>query len=352
MRAAARLLGARQAHWAQAMQAELACARNEREALAFAWGCLGAAAGHALGRGFGAARAGWAQAHGAGAGGCAAAVLAGCAFMHNAGAPGAYVGMNLLSLALALATWGLLPRRRWQADETLRAQLACALGALLLIGSLGPGLAQSPAQSVAAAGAWLRLGPVTLNLAWLLLPALLVAAEVRPASAARPWALGAQGLALAALALQGDALLLGLMAAVLAVQAAQGRSFALALPAGAAAALAAHLAPAWQAPQTLAFVDQVVQRGFQHHWAAGLALALLQLLPLWPAWRHRRARLHGLVWGLLVAFSLPGWLPSPLVGFGGSLILGYLLSLALLPNETPQRPAARLHPAVARFSSL
>ncbi len=58
------------------------------------------------------------------------------------------------------------------------------------------------------------------------------------------------------------------------------------------------------------------------------------MLPLWPALRHRPARLHGLVWGLVMVLSLPGWLPSPLVGFGGSFIVAYLLSLAMLPGDT------------------
>lgn len=40
MRMVRRLLGTRQSDWAQAMQAEVAAAASEREALSFAWGCL------------------------------------------------------------------------------------------------------------------------------------------------------------------------------------------------------------------------------------------------------------------------------------------------------------------------
>ena len=93
----------------------------------------------------------------------------------------------------------------------------------------------------------------------------------------------------------------------------------------------------------------MLQSGFDQHWATGLALALLQVLPLWPALRHRQARLHGLVWGLLVALSLPGWLPSALVGFGGSFIVAYLLSLAMLAGDTAERPVASPWPAAARL---
>jgi hypothetical protein len=89
----------------------------------------------------------------------------------------------------------------------------------------------------------------------------------------------------------------------------------------------------------------VLQSGFEQNPAIGLALALLQLLTLWPALRHRPARLHGVVWGMLALLSLPGWLPSPLVGYGGSFIVGYLLSLALLPGEADRRPCASPAPA-------
>jgi hypothetical protein len=150
-----------------------------------------------------------------------------------------------------------------------------------------------------------------------------------------------------ALALQADAVLLGLVAAVLSVRAWHRGSSALALLALTSAALAAHLAHAWQAPQAVAFVDQVVYRGLEQSLATGLVLALLQALMLWPALRHRSARLHGLVWGLLLALSLPGWLPSPLVGFGGSFIVGYLLSLALVGGAANERTAARPRPAAA-----
>ncbi len=335
MGAAVRLLGQQQSEWAQAMRAEVVSMGSEREALSFAWGCLCAALGHALA----ATRGGLAQVHTAGVLSCAIAVLAGCAFMVSAGAPAHYAWMNLLSLAFAVATFGLLPRRRLQADELLRARLSFALGALWLAASLG--------QAADGASAWLPVGPVALNLAWLLLPALLVASDVRPGSAAGRWAWGGLLLACGALALQADAVLLGLVAAVLCVRACQRGGGALALLSLGAAALAAQRGPAWQAPEALAFVDQVVCRGFEQSLATGLVLALLQVLPLWPALRHRRARLHGLVWGLLLALSLPGWLPSPLVGFGGSFIVGYLLSLALLGADASERPATRPPAAAA-----
>jgi hypothetical protein len=336
MRTTVRLLGAEQAAWAHAMQAEVAAVGSEREALAFAWGCHCAALGHALM----AARAGLAQVHNAGVLSCSAAVLLGCVFMRSAGAPGHYVWMNLLSLAFAVATFRLLPRQRLQADELVRAKLSFVLGALLLIAGIG--------QASTGASAWLRVGPVPLNLTWLLLPAQLVASDVRSQSSARPWAVGGLLMACGALGMLADALLTGLVAVVLGVRAWHRRSRVLALLGLAAGAMAVHLGQGWQAPEAVAFVDRVLQSGFETHLAIGLALALLQVLPLWPALRHRQARMHSLVWGLLVALSLPGWLPTPLVGFGGSFICAYLLSLALLAGDTTERPAASPGPAAAR----
>jgi len=336
MRVTAQLLGDQRAAWACAMQAEMQAAGNEREALSFAWGCFRAATGLVLTETF----VGLSQVHQAGLWACSIAVLMGCAFMHSAGAPGHYAVMNLLSLAWALATFRLLPLRRLQADELLRARLSFALGAVLLVASLG--------QASTGATAWLRVGPVHVNLLWLLLPALLVASDVRSLPTARPWALVGLLMACVALALQADALLAGWVSAVLSVRACTSRSGAVALLAGAAGATALHFGHAWQVPQALPFVDRVLQGGFEQGLSIGLALLLLQMLPLWPALRHRQARLHGLVWGLLVVASLPGWLPSPLVGFGGSFIVGYLLSLALLPGEAAKQPCASPAPAAPR----
>jgi hypothetical protein len=323
-----RLLGAQQSAWAEAMEAEAAATGSEREALAFAWGCLRAALDHS----FAAARDESARARGAGVLSCAVAVLAGCAFMHSAGAPGHYVGMNLLSLALAVATFYLLPHQRLQADERMRARLAFALGALLLIA--GVGLAPT------AASAWLQVGPVSLNLPWLLLPALLLASDVLPQPAARPWAVGGLLMACSTFALQADPLLLGLVAAVLGVRAWHQKDIVAAWLALTASAMAAWVGPSWQAPPALPFVDQVVHRGFEESAAIGMGLVLMQLLPLWPALRYRQARQHGLVWGLLVALSLPGWLPSPLVGFAGSYVVGYVLSLVVLGRDRSEHPPA------------
>lgn len=154
-------------------------------------------------------------------------------------------------------------------------------------------------------------------------------------------------MACSTLVLQADPVLLGLVAAVLAVRAWRQRDIGSALLALVASAMAAGVAPSWRAPQPLAFVDQVIHRGFSHSDLVGLGLLLAQALPLWLPLQHRQARQHGLVWGLLVALSLPGWLPSPLVGFAGSFIVGYVLSLMFLGSNTQVQPGAGHRPAAA-----
>jgi hypothetical protein len=205
------------------------------------------------------------------------------------------------------------------------------LGALLLVA----GLVHASTETAA----WLRVGPVQLNLLWLLLPALLVASDVRYPPSARPWAMGGLLMACGALALLADALLAGLVAVVLSLRAWSHRSRVLALLAAANGATSWLHGQGWQAPEAVPFVDQVLHSGFEKSLTIGIALVVLQVLPLWPALLHRQARPHGLIWGLLVVLSLPGWLPSPLVGFGGSFIVGYLLSLALLPGDSAQQPS-------------
>lgn len=337
MHAAGRLLGVRHVGWLQAMKAEMSAVDDEREALAFAWGCFLTALGYAVT----AARGAVAQVHNAGLLAGSVTVLLGCTFMHSAGAPNHYVWMNLLSLAVAVTTFRLLPLGRLQSHEVLRAKMCFAMGALLLVVSL----------AASDASGWVRVGSVPLNLTWLLLPVLLVGADAHAKPAGRLWALVGVGLAVIALALQADPVLAAVTGTVLALRSWNQRSPSLALLAMATGALSVHAAQGWQAPAFLPFVDRVLLSGFAQDQTVGLALVLLQVLPLWPALRHPKARWHGLVWALLMAVSVPGWVPSPLLGFGGSFIVAYMLSLALIDADASKdpdiRPDARMRPATA-----
>lgn len=337
LRVTAWLLLPGQGAWARAMRAEVLAINAPQEALAFAWGCFTTAMQARIQAGVAAAS----HPDQLGLGCASAAVLGGSAFMALQAAPTAYAGVNGLSLALAAASFALLPRRRLQQDPAWRAMTAFALGTLLL------GLAL-----VTPLTGWLPIGPVSVQPAWLLIPALWVAsAPLAPLSHPEPAALAVArraGLWMGQLALlmQAQAVLLGVTALLLALRAGRHRRGAEAMGALLAAGLAAAALPRWTAPPPLPFVDEVLQQAFARGPAWGLALGAAWLSLLLPGLLHRRAREHGLVWLGLLGLSLPGWLPAPVLGFGGSFILGYVLSLAVIPVDTPDR-----RPQARRFAS-
>lgn len=352
MSACLMLMPSAQTAWARAMAAELDEFDTGRAACGFALGCLGlalklrlrsipAAIGRTTLRDAGAfatlCGSSWthlqqASATRLGAASAILAVLAGCVFMASAGAPSAWPWMNGMSLAFALASLALLPRQRLQTEAQLRDGLCLLLGGILLAST---GLASSAGLS----GRWLRLGPIAMQPVWLLLPGLLLLSG-RPRGAAVPKNRGraSQGLLLAMVALlaQGELSWLLLMSLVLLLRCARQPGSRAEFLLGCLALLGAGLAsPYWHAPTPLAFVDQVVVQG----WSSNSRLALPWLLPaaqlliLSPAWRHRHAFEHGVLWAGIVALSLPGWLPTPLLGMGGSAILGYVLSLSAVPRQ-------------------
>lgn len=335
LRATARLLPGAQRDWVRAMRSEVLAIDDPHEALAYAWGCFCTALQLQ-------ARAQAAAATRPDHLGllCASAtVLCGVAFMATQAAPKAYAWINGLSLALAWASFAVLPRRRLQQDAAWRAWAAFALGSLLLAVALAPSPAGMPAG-------WLSIGPVAVQPVWLLGPALWgVSARLAPAGPHEPMQQAAPRLAglwmgqLALLA-QAQVGLLLLTALLLGRRAWRRRSWAEAGEALVAGLMAAAALPRWTAPPPRPFVDEVLQQAFTQRTGLGFVLAAAWLTLLLPGLAHRRAREHGLVWLALIALSLPGWLPAPLLGFGGSFILGYALSLAVLPGPAPGGPTA------------
>ena len=86
-----------------------------------------------------------------------------------------------------------------------------------------------------------------------------------------------------------------------------------------------------------AFVDRILFTGFEVHPLAGMGLALGALLLVVPALRQAISRrdpstalVFGVTWSGIVVAALLGNYPTPLVGYGGSAIVGYLLSVAVL----------------------
>jgi hypothetical protein len=95
------------------------------------------------------------------------------------------------------------------------------------------------------------------------------------------------------------------------------------------------------------FVDEVLYTAFDVHpvvGAAVLAGSALLLLPALGAGEADRRLVFGAAWLAIVAAAALGNYPTPVVGYGGSAVLGYLLSVALLPAS----PRAKAVNAAAR----
>jgi hypothetical protein len=170
------------------------------------------------------------------------------------------------------------------------------------------------------------------------------------AFARRPDAIGAAGIAAAAaaLALQPDRAMAGTLALAMAVLAfaRPGR-----VAAAAAIAAAAGFAVSLVRPDSLPavpYVDRILFTAFEIHVLAGAAVLLGALLLLVPPVlglsrdpAGRAAHLaFGATWlGCVLAAALGNY-PTPVVGYGGSAILGYFLGLSFLPPGAEAAAAA------------
>lgn len=259
-----------------------------------------------------------------------AATSAGIAYLAAAGAPFLYIAVNAGALAIGLAAARVLVLAMRVGDPRFAGATMLAVGfALLATALLG--------VSVEGASRWVRGGGMFVQPSLLLMPAMVVA------YAHRNGAPGTVGMILvaAALALQPDramagALVVGLGAVALVRP---GRSVAVAL----AAALAGFAATLWRADALPAvpYVDGILRTSFDVHPLAGLAVvggAGALIVPAIiglardPASRSTHAAFGG-VWLAVVIAAALGNYPTPLVGYGASAIIGYLLCVAILPGQ-------------------
>ena len=256
------------------------------------------------------------------------ATALGLAYMAAGGAPVTYLLMNAAAFAIGLAAVAILSRQPLR----FSAGWMCLGLALVLLTSFLLGTA------VEGATRWLRLGNITIQPSLILIPVLTLTF-----ARARNW-VGAIGVSLTAfvLALQPDRAMSGALAAGLLTLAAM-RPDPRALTAAVAAI--AGFATAMLRPDTLGampFVDAILLTSFDVHPIAGIAVLSGSLVLLLPALIGLRNQLDstgpavfGTVWIALVAAAALGNYPTPLVGYGGSAILGYLLcSVALRDGRT------------------
>jgi hypothetical protein len=330
--------------WARAMRCELAEIEDDAAALLFALGCLRAALGLAIAERLEAGRetppARTTRRHqnmnrirarprllglicGAGA------VGLGMAYMAAAGAPSRYPLMNLAALVLGASVWLALGR-------VAGSRLAGAGPALL---ALAVALALTAWFGVAVDGAsrWASVGPLTVQISLVVVPVMLVLYARRP----DPIGTAAMILAAASLAAQPDRAMAGVLLAGLLAAAVASRSRG-----PMAAAAAAALAFCWTLlmPETIPatpYVDGVLFTAFEVHPLAGLAVVAGAIVLVIPAvagmvggTSERGAVLaFGACWLAVLVAAVLGNYPTPVVGYGGSAVLGYLLSVTLLSSD-------------------
>ncbi|HEV2817820.1 MAG TPA: hypothetical protein VGW40_11455 [Allosphingosinicella sp.] len=347
--AASRLLPRHLSPWARAMERELAEIREGGAAVAFAAGCLRALLGLAIAarlRSLGAAArfilfpptiSTWslptmndisARPRLLGLICGAGAVGMGLAYMLAAGAPPRYLLVNLTALVLGATAWLALGRT----TRTLLTGAGPAIAALA-VPLLLTALFVAPVEG---ASRWIGVGPLRLQISLIVVPVMVVL------YARRQDAIGTAGMIAAALALalQPDRAMAGvLLAGLLALVLAAPRR----LPLMAMAASIPAFGSTLLTPDTLAaapYVDRIFYTAFDVHPLAGSAVLVGAAALIVPALigalsgaGERPALLaFGACWLGVIAAAALGNYPTPLVGYGGSAVLGYLLSVALLPN--------------------
>ncbi|WP_156437630.1 MULTISPECIES: hypothetical protein [unclassified Sphingomonas] len=341
-----RLVGLAPAHmqnWAEAVRAEAAAIADDGEALRFA---AGAGSGLALtfiktrlsdALGLASDRLGPRRLAALAA---TAAVMIGVIHLHVADASSSMILVNLASLGVGLAL--LAGAAVWQgASDRGRAIAALSMAGLLVLTSL---------FGVASHGVvrWVAAGPLLVQSSLILLPALLTM------FARKTTAAGAAALVVAAvaMAMQPDRAMAGAMVAGIAMLwlLHRNRQVAIVLAAS-ASGFVATLVRADNLPP-VRFTEGVFTQTWQVHPLLGFAVASAGALLLLPAAAFgprdsdcaRQCAVFGAIWLAIILAAVIGNYPTPLVGYGGSAIIGYLLSACMLPPT----PLARqgLHSAV------
>jgi cell division protein FtsW (lipid II flippase) len=276
------------------------------------------------------------------AAGLTAAVLAvglGLVYLQVAGAPSLMLAMNAAALLIGL-TMVVLVHLTGNLARQIRAA-GPVLGGIMLLATAAVG------QPVEGAARWISMGAVTIQPSLILLPAMLVlfARERTRASAA--------GLALAflAVAMQPDRAMAAMAlvgAGLVLLLAPDRRRFLWLAPVGLVAFIGAMARPD-RLPAS-AFVDQILYSAPALSAIAGSAVlggSVLLIAPaLMAATGHSRLPLlvFGGAWATALAAAALGNYPTPLVGYGGSAILGYCLSVAVL-RRRPASAAVELKPS-------
>lgn len=257
------------------------------------------------------------------------AVVLGLAHMMLADAPTRYLGVNVGALAIGLMMLVLIGRTAPIGRQWTGGAIVAMTGALLATALAG--------TEVEGVSRWVKLGGFAIQPSLILLPLMIVAF-----SQARSF-LATAGIvaAAAAMALQPDRAMAGMLVLGLAALSTicRDRQSIVALAAS-IAGFVVTLARADTLP-AVPYVERVFYSSFDAHAGAGLAVVIgsaLLLIPAIVGWRRdadNRATYaaFGAVWLAAITAAALGNYPTPIVGYGGSAIIGYILSLLALPKR-------------------
>ncbi|GGP00224.1 hypothetical protein GCM10011329_35600 [Stakelama pacifica] len=264
------------------------------------------------------------------------AVVLGLAYMAIAGAPMRYLGINVGALVIGMTMLALLGRTAAADQRWAGGAIIVMAGALLATAILG--------SEVEGAARWVSLGGLTIQPSLILLPVMLVVFSRTRSVQATAGIVAAA----AAMAVQPDRAMAGMLLLCLAVLLVtrRDRHVVVTLAAG-VIGFAATLVRADSLPAA-PYVDQILYSSFEIHAGVGLAvsggLALLLVPAIVGLCRDAENRAtsaaFGAVWFASIMAAAFGNYPTPIVGYGGSAIIGYALSLFALPR------LAEVHAAV------
>ena len=253
--------------------------------------------------------------------------------MTLAGAPARLLLINAVALGMGFVL--LVLAKLLAPAAALRGPLLLA-SSLLLLGTALGGVATEGASR------WLSIGGLAVQPGLILVPILVTAFGAR----ADRWSVGAVTIAALAIALQPDrgvAAMLLAGVAVVALRRPEPKQLAVG-----SAAFAGFVATLLQ-PDTqgaMPYVDQILYTSFAVSPVAGLAVWAGVALMIVPAFIMRQtgpaasvAAFYAL-WAAGILAAAVGNYPTPLVGYGASAIIGYLLGLAPLAKSASTMPAA------------
>ncbi len=210
-------------------------------------------------------------------------------------------------------------------------RVTLALGAVLMLTSL-------LGTSVDSATRWIAVGRIYIQPSLVILPVMAVCfARARDRLSTIGVVVAAVALAIQPDRAMSGALLTGMIALALVKP---ERFVVLALVAAAGGFMATLLQP--DDLPAMPFVDQILYSSFDVHPLAGMAVLTGSALMVVPAVvgyandpRHRDVYVvFGAVWLAIIVAAALGNYPTPVVGYGGSAIIGYVVSLLGLPKRT------------------